>query len=44
MTVPDLPTATLERFRRLFAAYPELNKGYPVWFSRHREGYAALGY
>ncbi len=26
MTVPDLPTATLERFRRLFAAYPELNK------------------
>ena len=26
MTVPDLPTATLEIFRQLFAAYPELNK------------------
>ena len=26
MTVPDIPTATLERFRQLFAAYPELNK------------------
>lgn len=26
MTVPVLPTATLQRFRRIFAAYPELNK------------------
>lgn len=26
MTVPDLPPATLERFRQAFAAYDELNK------------------